>query len=133
MPTNAAIGYQTTLGIWNGASYTAVAEITKVTPPQYTRDAVEATHQGSPNAYREFIAGFKDAGEVALELNWVPSATDQWLAAFNTGAGLFRITLPNGVTCTFNAIVTGYEPQTPLDDKMMASITLKVSGQPTWA
>ena len=133
MPTNAALGYQITFGIWNGASYTNVAEVTSVSPPQYSRDAIEATHQGSPNTYREYIAGWMDAGEVSMEINYVPAAADSLLTAFQAGVGLFRLTMPNAVTCTFNAVITAYQPETPLDGKMAASITLKVSGRPTWA
>lgn len=133
MPTNAALGYAITFGIWNGASYSNVAEVTSVSPPQYSRDAIEATHQGSPNAYREYIAGWLDAGEVSIEINYIPAAADSILTAMQAGVGLFRITLPNAVTCTFNAVITAYNPDTPLDGKMAASITLKVSGRPTWA
>ncbi len=133
MPTNAAIAYQITFGIWNGVSYTAQAEITNANPPQYTRDAIDATHHASPNGFREYIAGMMDGGEVPLEINFVPSATDPYLAAMQAGLGQFRITFNNGVTCTFFAIVTAYSPDTPLDGKMSAGITLKVSGRPVWA
>jgi hypothetical protein len=34
---------------------------------------------------------------------------------------------------TFNAIVTAWEPQLPIDDKMSLSATFKVSGKPTLA
>lgn len=133
MPTNAAIGYQMTFGIWNGASYSNVAEVTNITPPQYSRDAIEATHQGSPNSYREYIAGLIDAGEVTLELNYIPAAADTILTAMQAGVGQFRITHPNGVAVTFSAVVTGYSPETPMDGKMAATATFKVSGRPTWA
>jgi hypothetical protein len=133
MPTNAAIAYQMTFGIWNGASYTNVAEVTNINPPQYTRDSIDATHHASPNGYREYIAGMMDAGEVTLEMNYVPSASDQIITALQAGVGQFRITHSSGVTVTFSAVVTAFSPETPLDGKMVASATLKVSGRPTWA
>ena len=133
MATNAAIGYATTLGIWNGASYTAVAEITSITPPGFSRDAIEATHMASPSQHREFIAGLVDAGEVALEINYVPAVAEQLRTALTAGVGQFCITHPNGVTCTFSGVVTSYQPSTPIDDKMTAAVTIKVSGVPAWA
>lgn len=134
MSTNAAIGYAITFGIWNGASYTNVVEVVDAMPPQYSRDAIEATHHGSPSGYKEYIPGLKDAGEVSLTLNYVPSASDAYLAAFEaSSAGQFRITMPNAVTCTFNGVITGYSPATPRDDKMTTEIKIKVSGKPTWA
>ena len=39
-----------------------------------------------------------------------------------------RISFPNGVTWSFNAELTGYEPTVPVDDKMTATTTFKVSG-----
>jgi hypothetical protein len=134
MPTNAAIAYSSTFGIWNGASYTNVAEVTNITPPQYTRDAIEATHHASPNSYREYIPGMIDGGEVSIEINYVPSNADVIIAALqSSSAGQFRITHANGVSVTFSAVVTGYSPETPIDGKMSATATFKVSGRPTWA
>ena len=42
-----------------------------------------------------------------------------------------KIVFPDGSYFTFAAILTGYEPDAPIDDKMAASVTLKVSGKPT--
>jgi hypothetical protein len=133
MPTNAAIGYQSIFGIWNGASFTNVAEVTNVSPPQYARDAIEATHHGSPNGYREYIPGMMDAGDVTLEINYIPSAADTIIAALQAGRGQFRITLPNAISVTFSGIVTAYSPEAPLDGKMSATVTIKVDGRPAWA
>ena len=133
MPTNAAIGYQMTFGIWNGTSFVNVAEVTNVTPPQYSRDAIEATHHGSPFAYREFIAGMMSAGESTVEINYTPSAVDPILTSMRAGLGRYRITVNNGMTFTFDGIITSYSPETPLDGKMAAAITIQVSGRPTEA
>ncbi len=134
MPSNTTIGYQISLGIWNGVSaYNNVAEITNVSPPQYSRDAVEATHQQSANGFREYIPGLLDAGEVPLEINYVPTPSDPILTAMRAGLTQFRISLPNNVTCTFSGIITAFNPDTPLDGKMSANITIKVSGMPVWA
>lgn len=134
MPTNAAIGYQMTFGIWNGTSYVNVAEVIAITPPQLTRDAVDASHQQSPNGWKEYINGWKDGGEPSVTVNYVPSATDPLLAAFNSSTvGQYRITHPNGVTCTFTAVIKGFSPETPIDDRMRVTLDFQVSGQPVWA
>lgn len=132
MATNAAIGYGSVFGIYDGVSaYTAVAEVTSITPPGRSRDAIDATHMSSPNRYREFIAGLLDAGEVSISINFVPAVSDVIITAMEAGVGTFQITHPNGVRLQFSAVVTNYEPDVPLDDKMAATITLKVSGKPT--
>lgn len=122
-----------TFGIFNGVSYVPVAEVTMATPPQYSRDAIEATHMGSPNAFREYIPGLLDAGEATIEINYVPAAVDPILTAMRAGLGQFRITYPNGTTYTFSGIITAYTPETPMDGKLAATITIKVSSIPVLA
>jgi predicted secreted protein len=134
MTTSAAIGYSTTFGIKNGGgTFDNVAEVTSVKPPGYSRDAIDATHMESPDRFREYIAGMMDAGEVTIGLNYVPAASDAVLTALTAGKGDFKITLPNGVTVTFSAVVTAYDIDAPLDDKMTATATFKVSGKPVLA
>lgn len=128
--TNAALGYGSTFGIHNGSIYVDVAEVTNITWPGYSRDAVDATHMASPDTFREYIPGLMDAGEVTIELNFQPSASDVIVAAMVAGKGAFQIEHVSGVKVQFDAIVTGYEPTVPLDDKMVASATFKVTGKP---
>lgn len=130
----ATIGYGALFGIFNGTTYVAVAELLKVTPPQYSRDAVETTHMQSTGRYREFIPGMLNGGEVTLEISFTPSAADVILAALeNNSLGSFRITHQSGITVTFSAVPTNYNPGLTIDDRNTASVTLKVSGKPLWA
>jgi hypothetical protein len=132
--TAAVIGYGTSFSIYGGSTYTAVAEVTNITWPGYTRDAVDATNMASPNEFREFIPGLMDAGEVTIEMNYIPSASDVIIAALTAAtAGQFKIAAASGVNIVFNAIVTAYSPQAPLEDKMSASATFKITGKPVWA
>ena len=78
MTTNARIGYGTLFQTGNGAVpevFTTLAEVTNITPPKMSRDTVDATHEESPGAWREFIAGLKDGGDVSLDLNFIPGGT----------------------------------------------------------
>jgi predicted secreted protein len=134
MPTNVTLGYGITVSRFNGTSYVPFAEIVDVTPPNVSRDSIGVSHHGSPGGYKEFIPGLRDGGEISLTLNWIPSATETLLVAFNSGTvDSFRITLPNSVTCTFSGFVMSHSPATPRDDKMTLAVTLKVSGAPVWA
>lgn len=132
--TSAVIGYNTDFAIYNGTTYIEVAEITSITWPGYARDAIDATHMNSDDKFREYIPGLMDAGEVTIEMNFIPSATDVIVAALTANAvGQFKITHNSGVNVVFKGIVTAYQPQSPVDDKMTASATFKVTGKPTWA
>jgi hypothetical protein len=92
-------------------------------------------HMQSPNRNREFISGLNDPGECSFDMNFIPgnSADDRMfeLLSLPTGASRTRncrISYPNGVTWSFSAELTGYEPTVPVDDKMTATATFKVTG-----
>jgi len=132
--SSAKLGYNTDFSIYNGSTYTEVAEVTSITWPGYARDAIEATHMNSDDTFREYIPGLMDAGEVTIELNYIPSASDVIVAALTAATiGQFKIQHAAGVNVVFKAIVTAYQPQSPVDDRMTASATFKVTGKPTWS
>jgi predicted secreted protein len=146
--TLASIGHQNLFQIFDTAAspdtWVTVAEVTNITPPQFARDAVDATHTESPEAWREFIPGLKDAGEMSCELNLAPDTAtmDLALAQFNSDTlTQARILFADGTqtgpspTCsrfTCSGVVTGFPLAAPMDDKMSATITLKISGKPTF-
>ena len=139
MPASEAmLGYGSVFEVANENSpndFTAMAEVTNITPPHADVDQVDVTHMQSPNRYREFIDGLIDAGECSFDINFVPgNATDDRLFELLglptgvTNARNCRISFPNGTTWSFLGTLTGYEPDVPTDDKMTATVTFKVSG-----
>lgn len=134
--TNASTGYNATFGIGDGADpevFTAVAEVISITPPSMQRDVEEATHLKSPDQHKEFIPNLSETGDATFTINYVPSATDVLITAFNAGTGNFRITFPSGVTLTFAGIVTSFAPGEVANSKMTASVTIKPTGKATYA
>lgn len=133
-PTAAKRGKNTTFGI-EGVTpdeYAKVAEVTRIKPPGWSRDSVDATHLESPDDIKEFIAGLKEMTECSFDLNWVPSANDAMVAAFNDESGQYEITAPNGVRIQFAGFFTAYEPgDMTADGKMTASVTIKPAGLAT--
>ena len=115
-------------------NYVALAELINITPPSFTLDQIDVTHMESPNRIREFISGLGDAGECSFEMNFVPGSTsdDRLFELLNLPSGSSRrrncrISFPNGVTWSFTAELTGYEPTVPVDVKMTATTTFNVS------
>lgn len=136
MATGARIGYGAAFAVSTdgGSTYTALAEVTNITPPSDNLDIIDATNMDSANATREFIVGLNDPGECALEMNFIPGSTaDQKIIQIRDAreAVYCRITFPNAVVWTFLGILTGYEPAIPTDDKMTATVTFKVTGSYT--
>ena len=140
MTTEVTIGYGTLFATGNGATpevFTTLAEVTSITPPNFARDSIDASHGQSPGAMREFIAGMTDPGEVSIEMNFVPgnaaadALADELALTPATATKNRRITFPDGTTWDFPAFLTAFEPDAPLDDKMTASATFKVAGAVT--
>lgn len=138
MTTSAEIGYGTLFQTGDDSSpetWTTLAEVTAITPPSMARDSIDASHEQSPEAWREFIAGMKDGGEVQIEMNFIAASNAVTMAAeFDLAASAAsknrRILFPDGSNWEFTAFCTGYEPDAPMDDKMGATATFKVTGKP---
>lgn len=140
MTTEARIGYGTLFKTGNGASpevFTTLAEVTSITPPNMARDSIDASHEQSPDAWREFIAGMKDGGEVKMDLNFVPGGsaaaalTGELDLSASDAVKNRQILFPDGSMFEFVGFLTGFEPDAPLDDKMSGTATFKVTGKPT--
>jgi len=113
------------------------AELLDVGGPNPSRESIDTTHMGTTaptgneQGGRTFMPPrFQDPGELTLECHFDPDnpppvnkAPEQCTVTFPTPAGK---TTP--ATFVFTAFVTGWDPTTPLEDKMVANVTFKVSG-----
>lgn len=135
MSTQAAIGFGTLFKVRTATGpdvFTTIGEQTNVTPFGVSVDSIDASHMQSPNAWREFIAGLKDAGEASVDINYVPGgSTETLLFSLLGSAQVFRTVFPSGAIAQYSGIITEISPETPLDDKMAVSLTVKISGQIT--
>lgn len=111
-------------------TYVAIANVSNISGPGLTRETIDVSAHDSPDATREFVGGLKDPGEVSADLNFDPAAHDTLIDDLDEQEHNYRITWPEGTTWTFAAILTGFEPGAPIDDKLSASVTWKVSGMP---
>lgn len=134
MTTQADIGIGTLFEMATLAAptvFTAIGEIFNLTPPAFSDATIDVTNFDSPNNTREFIAGLTEPGSASFEMNYVPgSASDLFLLDSAGVTRVCRITFPNGVMITFNGVRETYEPQVPVDDRMTANVSFKVSGDP---
>lgn len=117
---------------------TKVAEVIEVGLPNPQTDDVDATHFESPGRQREYIAGLIDNGEVNFRINWLPGSATDTLIAGAQAAGATRdmeVLIPKSPTAkekfAFAGIVKGFEKDVPIDDRMTATITVRVSGAVT--
>jgi len=117
----------------SGGSFASVGTIRDVTLPGMARDSVEVTHQDSPERWREFIGGMKDGGELEFAMTFDPSSAESiaFLADLNADAlGFYKVIFSDLTEWGFAGLVTNVDPEAPVEDKMEASVTIKLSGKP---
>lgn len=113
-------------------TYVPIANVTNIGGPETERETLDVTAHDSPDGWREFVGSLKDAGEVSLELNYMPEDHDTLIGDYADDAPRgWRIVWPTGDKWELKAILTGFAPEAPHDDKLAAEVTLKVSGKPT--
>jgi predicted secreted protein len=117
-----------------------LAEVNSISGPTMTRDFIDVTSLDSTGGYREFIAGFRDGGNVTLNMNFVRTSYDLMKADFEDDvAKFYEIVLQdkdaNGnlinSSFEFEGLVTELPLEIPTDDKVTANVTIKVNGQVT--
>lgn len=100
------------------------------------------TTHDSTGGWEEVVGTILRSGEVTLDIVYDPNLATHKNAAGGLLADLvsrastaFTIRFPStaAVDWVFNAFVTGFEPSMPHDGALTASVTMKLTGQPTLA
>lgn len=129
------IGYGSTIRIGRGATptWTEIELVGDITLPDEQIDEVEITHMKSPGRRRQFIAGLLDGGEITVPMNYIPgSVTDVLLLDIkSTGEEIILEITPGegSVPEQYSAFLKGYARTAPIDDKMTAEATFRLSAQ----
>jgi hypothetical protein len=132
----ASAGFGTTFSYLSTdpSTYTALAEVLSVTPPSISVETIDATHMGSDDGFREFIASLKDGGECTVNMNYVEASATLLQTLVLAGMETFKITFPGSSTVVFTGIPTAFTfDDVVIDDKIAMSLTIKVSGKPVFA
>lgn len=103
-----------------------LAEILDVSPPGASRESIQTSHMGTTSAHTFTPADLVDWGELIVEMAFDPSTA----VPMNSVAEAITITFPDSgaAVWTFQGFMTGFEPSAPLEDRMTATATIKVTG-----
>ena len=118
----------------DGASneaFAALAEVNSIQGPNKTRDTIDVTSLDSTDGYREFIAGFRDGGEVVLNMNFTRAGFDVLNDDYESDDSVnYQIVLPDTGQTTLDlaGYVTNVAMGIPMDDKVTMDITIKITG-----
>ena len=125
-----------------------IGELTNISGPTMSAEQIDVSSHDSVGNYREFVAGFLDAGEISLEGNLTADGGADTLVGYfgDRGTHHFHVLFPATGTSTggdmdehqsgfymrwvFYGQITGVETAAPYDDKASFSASVKVSGQP---
>ena len=132
MSSNAISGVGTVFSRWSGSAWTALAEVKDIKGPGMKRETIEVTNLSSLGGYKEFIAGFRDAGTVSLTMNFTYATYCLLLADFESNLeGYYAITLPDvgSTTFEFGGLVTELPLNVSAKDAVTADCTITISGQ----
>lgn len=135
MPGKAAFGTKLRMGV----TPVDVANITKISGPDFSAETLDVTSHDSAGKYREIVPSFLSAGEVMVSLNFDPTKASHK----NTAGGLlklfedrtieaFKIVFPDTTEAAFNAYVTNFKTDAEFDKKLEAQVRLTLSGGVTW-
>lgn len=107
------------------------ADITNFSISGLTREVIDVSHLGTSPAgageigSREYLAGdLSDAGEISINGNFNPDLIPPIEGAPET----ITVTFPEGAIWTFSGQMTSYGQETPLEDKMSFTATVKAVG-----
>lgn len=120
---------------WDGKQ---VASLNNIGGVEFNVDTVDVTTHDSEGAFKEFIAGLLDAGAVPISGFFDHEDTEGQLAmvadcaarAIKPATIIFPVS--TGAQWDFNGLITNIKVgDTPTDDGIPFSATVKVSGKPT--
>jgi len=118
----------------NGASsetFTALGEVTALSFGGSTRDMIDVTNLASSGGYREYIASFRDAGELTLDLNYTHDAHETMLDDYESADSVnYQVACADTSVSTFS--FTGYVSNlgvtANVGEQIKATCTIKITG-----
>jgi len=124
-------------GTYLTISGSTVAGLTGISGPSVSADTIDVTAHDSADAYREFVAGLIDGGEISFEGNLISAAAGNVVMnainARTTTACTIVFPGAGTPTWTFVGIPTAFETDGPHDGKIGISGSIKVTGKPSLA
>lgn len=113
-------------------TFTAIAEVNSINGPSMSREFYDVTSLDSTGGYREFIGGFRDGGEITLNMNFTAAGYEDMKDDFESDTAVdYQIVLPDAgnTTLQFSGFVTALPLSIPTSDKVTCDVTIKISGQ----
>lgn len=128
-PGDGISGFGTTL---EGATTGVIGMITKVSRTGSDADTINISTMNAPQAWKKFIAGMKDAKEITLTLLYEKTNAGVLQGAVGQENEAWTVTIPDGSTWVCDGFVTHVGDESPMEDKISSTATIKLSGIPVF-
>ena len=137
MPSNAFSGVGTLFRRWEPTSggWTNLAEVNSISGPSMSRETIDVTSLDSTGGYREFIASFRDGGNVQLTMNFTYATYLLMKTDFESNSAVnYEIVLPDAGNSSleFAGLVMELPVEITTDDKVTSTVNIKVTGEVTF-
>ena len=112
-----------------------IANLTSIGEIGVESEEIDATDLDSPDNYKEFIAGNKDAGEVALAGNIKDESNVEKMLALAESQSMeeWTVTYPSGATWAFSGFIKSFKDGEKTPDGLATfSATIRISGKPVF-
>lgn len=112
-----------------------IANLTSIGEIGVESEEIDTTDLDSPDNYKEFIAGSKDAGEVSLAGNIKDESNVEKMLALAESQSVeeWTVTYPSGAKWEFKAFVKSFKDGEKTTDGLATfTATLRISGKPSY-
>lgn len=123
----------------DGVSFTPIPECKGVAVPEVEQEYPEVTNLDSPNGFREYIKGLKDAGEIEVPCGYTAEGFEQQLAdQAEPDAIYYKVTLkpqPDqtvGDEFQYRGFPTPRLAPGDIGEPIDMTIVIRVTGEFTW-
>ena len=114
-----------------GETFTNFAKLTEIGGISIEADDIETSHMDSPNQFKEFTAGWADAGEVEFTLQFEKAGAAAVWALFRQDKS-FRVLFKDGSEWTFNGYLKAFGTEADREGIVTVPCTIKISGEPVF-
>ena len=140
MANNNALAAHGTIVAWDpaaGGSFTDIAELRDITPPEMMRNMIEtSTHNVD---FDTFVPGLKRRGQLQMTIGFLATenthdeTSSGLVGAYDSGdIAEFKITFPGGDFWIFSGFVASISLSAPVDGGLDADISIQPTGTMTW-
>jgi Lambda phage tail tube protein, TTP len=115
-------------------NFVTIPEVMKFKGPSLTQDLLDVTNHDSPQGAKEFIGGLLDAGELSFDINFQPTNAvhkQVYNDLTNRVKRNFQLIYPGAIAQdTFTALIAKFDGTADEKDRLLTTITLRITGWP---